>query len=68
MGKDESNAGMEPEASDVDLGVMPLVAMKERLQKKFRERKRLRNLKRPVSAPRYDDVYFKGVEWLNKNG
>ena len=38
---------------------------RERVKKKIRERRALRKRKKnPSPAPRYDEVYFKGLEWL----
>lgn len=38
----------------------------EKIRKK-RQRQRERDRK-SFTPPRYDDVYWEGVEWMNKNG
>jgi TPP-dependent pyruvate/acetoin dehydrogenase alpha subunit len=39
--------------------------LKERIKERIKERQEQRKKKPPSPAPRYDDVYWRGVEWLN---
>jgi TPP-dependent pyruvate/acetoin dehydrogenase alpha subunit len=41
--------------------------IKAELQKRLQKKKELRKKRKPASpAPRYDDVYFEGLKWLNQ--
>ena len=39
-----------------------------RIQEKIIARKRRERSKKSYTPPRYDDVFFEGVDWLNKLG
>ena len=43
-----------------------LTALKERINKRLDEELKAKKEKKYAPPPRYDDVFFQGLDWLNK--
>jgi len=43
-----------------------LKALKERINKRLDEELKAKKEKKYAPPPRYDDVFFQGLDWLNK--
>lgn len=59
---------MKPELRKAIMSDLRKQAIKESIKRHFRHKIRFKNKYKKaikITPPRYDEVYYKGVEWLN---